>query len=264
MKKIKVLLLLGIVLLAGCNSSQSTTKPQITKADVLKNVIDNQNQINNFETHAKLDFQVETEKSENVQVEMDIKFIEEPLQTYINLKGQAGLNNQKYAFEYYVKDDISYAKMNFGEFSDKWYKSKFDQKQINDFLTISKNSKSIEFLTKYIDQFEFKINDQDYEFVLKGTKVGVNDVIDLISLVGPKFVHLDSALEDLNLENLEFKYVFDKITYFPKNSIMSMEMVNKTDATDKAKFTLESFYKNVNQLTTIEIPENIIKEAITY
>lgn len=246
------------------NKSELTLEEVFTKA---QEVAENINS-----SHTKMDIAQEfsapgTEDTIESTIQLEMDMIEEPLAMYQQMTMDMGdFGTMK--TEIYYTDQGFYMK---NPEDDSWMKLPSDdlgdlQEMINSGAEGNIDYASLE---KYIEDFKFEQDDNQYILKLKVSGDGFNDLVKeelastgMLDELGEEAM---DGLEDMKLHQLEYEIFVAKDTFETTdfNLVMDMEFSVEGE-TMRIKQDVKAHITEMNEIEEITIPEEVIENAVEF
>ena len=253
------IIVLCIFALTGCGMKSAQTDDVLTQAQKASE------NLKSYEATSEASIRVGIKENPLVDMKLnsDIKVQTEPMLAYS--KNKIKMKDQDTTMEMYLDKEKGY--LNIPQ-SSQWYKidtsdatyASLDQEQQTDPI------KALNLLKKYTDDMEMTSNKDNYEFHIKSEDGKMNDFIqDYLKEAMPvdQAQALGAVLDNLAIDTFDYTYKVDKKTYQPISSHLKLEAsINVTGHKLDFIESMDSDYKNVNQVTNLSIPDEVKTQAI--
>lgn len=200
-----------------------------------------------------------------IKIKADVQSILSPKQFYVQLELEGPEHFDSGKIELYAKDETVYIKASESEINDNWRKGSYGDILFEPIIDCVNTEKYNQFLTSVEKDLELKEIENAYEISYVKEKIDFNTILDIftsINISGKDFREDD--VKDTNVDKIDLKYIIDKDTYETKNIKFELFLSQKSEPSNKAIITNDTLYKNFNKLTEIKIPEDVIKNAMSY
>ncbi|MFS0672165.1 DUF6612 family protein [Ornithinibacillus sp. 179-J 7C1 HS] len=130
-------------------------------------------------------------------------------------------------------------------------------------------SEQLKMMEKYVEDFEFEAVDEEYVFKLTADGEGFKELSQemledyLPQELTAELGDISQLLEDMEIKTLYIELVIDNKTYDLKeyNMDMEMSMTVEGETVDIVQH-VESEYKNINTIDSIEVPQEVKDSAV--
>lgn len=270
-----------VLILAACGSAaeepaevepgtEEEKESELTLSEVFNKAQEVSENVNS--SHTKMDItqayssqDSEEEFESTIQLEMDL--IQEPLAMYQEMSMSMG-DFGAMDTEVYYTDEGFFLK---NPEEDNWMKLPSDDLDDLQELINTGPDAAIDYasLEKYIEDFSFEQNDEQYILNLKVSGDGFSDLVreelastGMMDAMGDEVME---ELEDMKVHQLEYEIFIDKDTFETTdfNLVLDMEF-SVGEETLRIKQDAEAEISQVNEITEISIPEEVVENAVQY
>jgi hypothetical protein len=276
-----IISLLFALLLAGCGQSTASTEKEdkaaetaeteaktkekseidknATSQEVLAAASEKSAELKNFAMDGTLKMIMTTEEGTmETNAEMQTKTNVEPL--FMQQTMQMEAEGQTNTIEMYMDEEFIYIK---DVQSGGWVKMKQAGPGMGEMMNQQKTmtpAEQIKKLEQMADDIQMEQTENEYIFNVKGNGEK------LMSLTGNMMGSdpaMQAALEQMDIEQIDYTYTLDKETYFPKSLKMDIKMfVTENEQKIEMQQTITSEFSEMNELENFSIPEEVLKEAV--
>jgi hypothetical protein len=276
-----IISLLFALLLAGCGQSTASTEKEdkaaetaeteaktkekseidknATSQEVLAAASEKSAELKNFAMDGTLKMIMTTEEGTmETNAEMQTKTNVEPL--FMQQTMQMEAEGQTNTIEMYMDEEFIYIK---DVQSGGWVKMKQAGPGMGEMMNQQKTmtpAEQIKKLEQMADDIQMEETENEYIFNVKGNGEK------LMSLTGNMMGSdpaMQAALEQMDIEQIDYTYTLDKETYFPKSLKMDIKMfVTENEQKIEMQQTITSEFSEMNELENFSIPEEVLKEAV--
>lgn len=211
------------------------------------------------------DFNMTTSMSLNGDIIIDTNEMHQEMDVSMGGEGLGGLG-EELSMEFYLTEDAFYVQS--PEDGDQWIK--FDPEEAGMFDDLldqqEEPSDQLEMLEEYIEDLSIEEEDGTYVLTLTADADGFEELIeDTIDdsmaddMIGTDF----DFTEDMDIHELTYEMVIDKETFYLTDFTLDMDLTMTIDGdTADMKQTISASYDNINEIDSIEVPEDVVDNAI--
>lgn len=258
-------------LIAACGTS--TTSDNLTIEDIFTNAQESGEDLNSasftLDFTQKMDIPGEGTMGTNMKSEGEV--VVDPMATHqtLQMDMDLGFLNESIELEIYVTDQGTFI---YEKESDQWMSDDSGFIDVDDILdqqTQPDLSEQLSDLEALVDQFE--LDETDDAYLLRLSIDGndeFNDLIneaiedalpnDMLSELG-----VSNADELYTINSIEYEFAIEKDTFLIKEFVLDMDMeINIEGVTVALIQTMNMSLDNINEIDSIEIPQEVIDSAI--
>jgi hypothetical protein len=276
-----IMSLLFALLLAGCGQSTATTEKEdkaaetaeteaenketnetdknATSQEVLAAASEKSAELKNFAMDGTLKMIMTTEEGTmETNAEMQTKTNVEPL--FMQQTMQMEAEGQTNTIEMYMDKEFIYIK---DVQSGGWVKMKQAGPGMGEMMNQQKTmtpAEQIKQLEQMADDIQMEETEGEYIFNVKGNGEKLMGLTGNMMGSDPA---IQAALEQMDIEQIDYTYTLDKETYFPKSLKMDIKMfVTENEQKIEMQQTITSEFSEMNELENFSIPEEVLNEAV--
>lgn len=253
----------------GTNEEQSATEnSELTLEEVLNKSVEASESLKSFSMSMEMaqemasDLEEDTIKIES-SVNMDI--VTEPMAYYQNMSMTMEGSEEAVEMESYfsTKDGLFL----YDAAGQTWMK--FPSEMSDQLIQLSDQqtnpAEELKKLQEFVDDFKFEQDDANFILSLNASGEKFNSFIKEIALQGlpPELAANTELMENMVINELQYTFVLDKTTFYPTKLDIKMNMDMTTDGqTINIIQNMNGEYTKYNELTEINIPEDVLKTAV--
>ena len=223
---------------------------QVNKKDLADKIVKHANEIKSVDAKLNMNMDLEADSmSAKVAMDIDASMINDPLAMKMNIRiSLPGSSEQE--VQAYVKDNLTYAKI---PATDQWIKIN-SQEQLSKLKEQSNavmNKEILELIQKKSDKVTLEEKSGKYMITLKNSDDELNEMLtQQMDATGSS-----ATIDKVAFKDLVLTYTFDKNTLDPEKFELSGQAnTEKDNIKTKMKIHVNGTYKNVNKVTSIELP----------
>jgi hypothetical protein len=236
---------------------------ELTAKEVYEKMVEASSEVKSLGLKMDMEQEISTE-SEGVvmttETKSDSKMIQEPLSLYQKIEvnyNNPAVGEQKAKFDQYLTDEGFFM---YDIEGDNWGKYNADYSEVAKQLNLQQGTNqldSLKQLDKFIDDFTFEQDADQYILTLTGNDEKMNELVkDSFTTNIPQ---VDEAMKSMNIQGVEYEILIDKKTFLP--SVMNVDMnmdITAEGNTLLINQSIDSSYYDYNKIDEIVLP----KEAL--
>nr|WP_307339387.1 DUF6612 family protein [Metabacillus malikii] len=276
---------LFVMMLAACNSSaepvnkteKSTEKEtaateekqsELTLQEVFDKTTEAAKGLESFKVKMDLNQQISSDQDAAANMDLgstlEMDVVQEPLAFYQKMSTKIPDTEEVMDIEsYFTKDGMYFYEPN----SKAWMK--FPSDMMEDLLQVSDQQTNpaaeIENLKKFVDDFKFQQDDENYILVLNASGDKFTDFLkETVQETLPEgMADSTEVFENMKINKMDYEIHIDKKTFYPTVLNLNMEMEMTAEGqTIKIAQDMKGQYVEHNHIKEIEIPQEVIEGAI--
>lgn len=271
--------LLTIGLMACGDSGDAKTESGLTAAEVYEQTFEAMEDMESATTTIDINQDIGmSEQDLNVEMDMgmDGEIITDTNEMHQNMEmslGGEGLGgiNEDIAMEFYVTEDAFY--LHTPENDDDWVKLDSSELDMLDGMLDQQEDPTaqIEVLEEFSEDLSLEEDDNNYELKLTADAdaesfdeliektIGDSIANDMMGGIGGDF----DITEDMEVHDLTYEMVIDKETFHLVNFDLNMDLTIKIEGESAdLEQTMSASYEDINEIDAIEVPQDIVDNAI--
>jgi len=214
---------------------------------------------------AEEDFNITMGMSLNGDIIIDTNEMHQEMDVTMGGDGLGGLG-ENLSMEFYVTEDAFYVQS--PENGDEWVKLDPEELGMFDDLLDQQDDPSdqMEMLEEYIEDLSLEEEDGTYVLKLTADADGFDQLIEdtLGESMADDMIGTDFDFsEDMDIHELTYEMVIDKETFYLTDFTLDMDLTMTIDGeTADMKQSMSASYDNINEIDSIEVPEDVVENAI--
>ncbi|MCM3595457.1 hypothetical protein M4D55_06580 [Metabacillus idriensis] len=237
----------------------SETDKKATSQEVLAAASEKSAELKNFAMDGTLNMVMKSgEETMETNADMQTKTNVDPLVMQQTMQMEA--EGQTNTIDMYMDEEFIYIK---DLQSGGWVKMKQAGPGMGEMMNQQKTmtpADQIKQLEQMADDIQMEETESEYILNVKGNGEK------LMSLTGSMMGSdpaMQAALEQMDIEQIDYTYTLDKETYFPKSLNMDIKMfITENDQKIEMQQTITSQFSEMNELENFSIPEEVLNEAV--
>lgn len=237
----------------------SETDKKATSQEVLAAASEKSAELKNFAMDGTLNMVMKSgEETMETNADLQTKTNVDPLVMQQTMQMEA--EGQTNTIDMYMDEEFIYIK---DLQSGGWVKMKQAGPGMGEMMNQPKTmtpADQIKQLEQMADDIQMEETESEYILNVKGNGEK------LMSLTGSMMGSdpaMQAALEQMDIEQIDYTYTLDKETYFPKSLNMDIKMfITENDQKIEMQQTITSQFSEMNELENFSIPEEVLNEAV--
>jgi len=273
MKK-SLLMLLAAILTAGLVACGDGTSDGLSSEEVYEKSFEAMEEMESASTVIDIeqdisavdeDFNITMGMSLDGDIIIDTNEMHQEMSVSMGGDGLGGLAEDM-TMEFYLTEDAFYVQS--PENGDEWVK--LDPAEIGMFDDLldqqEEPSDQLEMFEEYIEDLSLEEEDDSYVLKLTADAEGFDQLIEetLGDSMADEMIGTDFDFsEDMDIHELTYEMVIDKETFYLTDFTLDMDLTMTIDGESAdMKQSMSASYENINEIDSIEVPEEIVENAI--